>query len=127
MEKAEQEMQALTVQRDDFAKVLRPKHPTMIDLNKQIEAQKRLIETLRSEGLDEIKTRRESLRLEIDNLNKTITEWQAKAVDVGRRMADYSRIKDKVDRAQEVYRQQSTNLRNIDSEQECGPGHGRGA
>jgi capsular exopolysaccharide synthesis family protein len=114
VDKAEQELQALTAQRDDFAKVLRPQHPTMIDLNTKIDAQKRLIDTLRNEGLDEMKTRQESLRLEIDNLNKTITEWEAKAVDVGQRMADYNRIKDKVDRAQEVYRQQLTNLRNID-------------
>jgi capsular exopolysaccharide synthesis family protein len=101
-------------QRDDFVKVLRPQHPTMIDLNRKIDEQKRLIESLRSEGVDEMKTREESLRLEIDNLNKTIAEWEAKAVDVGKRMADYSRIKDKVDRAQDAYRQQSTNLTNVD-------------
>ncbi len=112
--KAEQDLQALEAQRDDFAKVLRPQHPTMVDLNKKISAQKQLIETMKSEGLDEMKTREESLRLEIDNLNKTITEWQAKAVDVGRRMADFNRIKGQVDRAQEVYSQQMTNLRNID-------------
>jgi capsular exopolysaccharide synthesis family protein len=114
VEKAEQDLEALTAQRDDFAKVLRPQHPTMVDLNAKIDAQKRLIDTLRSEGVDEMNTREESLRLEIDNLEKTITEWQAKAVDVGQRMADYNRIKDKVDRAQEAYRQQSTNLTNID-------------
>ena len=114
VDKAEQDLQALTAQRDDFAKVLRPQHPTMVDLNAKIDAQKRLIETLRTEGVDEMKTREESLRLEIDNLQKTITEWEAKAIDVGRRMADYNRIKDKVDRAQEAYKQQSTNLTNID-------------
>ncbi|MGA3172622.1 MAG: polysaccharide biosynthesis tyrosine autokinase [Chthoniobacteraceae bacterium] len=114
IDKAQQDLQALQAQRDDFAKVLRPAHPTMIDLNSKIDAQKSLIETLKSQGLDEMKTREESLRLEIDNLNKTITEWQAKAVDLGRRMAEYNRIKDKVDRAQEVENQQLTNLRNID-------------
>jgi len=114
VDKEEQRLQALTAQRDDFAKVLRPAHPTMVDLNGKIKAEQQLIDTLRSEGVDEMKTRRESLRLEIDNLNKTITEWDAKAVDVGQRMADYNRIKDKVDRAEEVYRQQLTNLRNID-------------
>jgi succinoglycan biosynthesis transport protein ExoP len=114
VDKAQQDLQALTVQRDDFAKVLRPQHPTMVDLNTKIEAQKRLIEALRSEGVDEMKTREESLRLEIDNLQKTITEWDAKAIDVGKRMADYNRIKEKVDRAQEAYRQQSTNLTSID-------------
>jgi succinoglycan biosynthesis transport protein ExoP len=114
VDKAQQDLQALTVQRDDFAKVLRPQHPTMVDLNAKIDAQKRLIDTLRSEGVDEMKTREESLRLEIDNLQKTITEWDAKAIDVGKRMADYNRIKEKVDRAQEAYRQQSTNLTSID-------------
>ena len=112
--RAQQDLDELTRQRDDFAKVLRPQHPTMVDLNAKIDAQKQLIDTLRTQGLDEMKTRLESLRLEIDNLNKTIAEWDAKAVDVGQRMADYNRIKDKVDRAEEVYRQQLTNLRNID-------------
>jgi len=114
LDKAEQDLQALMTQRADFAKVLRPQHPTMIDLNTKIDAQKLLIETLRNEGIDEIKTRRESLRLEIDNLDKTITEWQAKAVDVGKRMAEYHRIKEKVDRSQELYREQSTARGNID-------------
>ena len=114
VEKAGQDLQDLIVQRDEFAKVLRPQHPTMIDLNKKIDTQKRLIESLHNEGVDEMKTREESLRLEIDNLDKTITEWDAKAVDVGRRMAEYNSIKDKVDRDQEVYRQQLTNERNID-------------
>jgi capsular exopolysaccharide synthesis family protein len=114
IQKAGQDLQTLIAQRDDFAKVLRPQHPTIIDLNVKIDAQQRLIESLRSEGVDEMKTREESLRLEIDNLNKTIAEWEAKAVDAGRRMADYSRIKDKVDRAQEAYRQQSNALTNVD-------------
>jgi capsular exopolysaccharide synthesis family protein len=114
IDQEEQRLQLLTAQRDDFAKVLRPQHPTMVDLNARIKAGQQLLETLRTEGVDDMKTRRESLRLEIDNLNKTITEWDAKAVDVGQRMADYNRLKDKVDRAEEVYRQQLTNLRNID-------------
>ncbi|HEX4085160.1 MAG TPA: polysaccharide biosynthesis tyrosine autokinase [Chthoniobacteraceae bacterium] len=114
IDKAQQDLQTLVAQRDGFAKVLRPQHPTMIDLNQKIEAQKRLIDTVRNEGVDEMKTREESLRIEIENLNKTITEWQAKAVDVGKRMADYTRIKDKVDRAREIEGQQLTNLRNID-------------
>jgi capsular exopolysaccharide synthesis family protein len=113
VDRAEQDLQSLTAQRDDFAKVLRPQHPTMIDLNQKIDAQKRLIESLRNQGVDEMKTREESLRLEIANLEKTITEWEAKAVDVGRRVAEYNRIKEKVDRAQEVYRQQLTNQHNI--------------
>jgi len=114
VEKAAQELQGLTAQRDDFARVLRPQHPTMVELNAKIDAQKRMIDSLRDQGVDEMKTRQESLRLEIQNLEKTIAEWEVKAVDVGKRMADYNRIKDKVDRAQEVYRQQLTNLRNID-------------
>jgi succinoglycan biosynthesis transport protein ExoP len=85
-----------------------------MDLNAKIKAEQQLIDTLHTEGVDDMKTRRESLRLEIDNLGKNITEWDAKAVDVGQRMADYNRIKDKVDRAEEVYRQQLTNMRNID-------------
>jgi capsular exopolysaccharide synthesis family protein len=113
IEKAEQELQTLTAQRDDFAKVLRPQHPTMLDLNQRIDEEQRLIESLRNQGVDEMKIREESLRLEIENLEKTITEWEAKAVEVGRRMADYNQMKEKVDQDEEVYRQQSTNLQNI--------------
>ena len=35
-------------------------------------------------------------------------------MDLGKRMADYNRIKEKVDRAREVNQQQVINLRNID-------------
>ena len=77
-----------------------------------------------SQGVDDLAIRRDALKLEIENLEKTIKEWEVKAVDVGKRMADYNRIKEKVDRAREVNQQQVGQLAEYRREQERRPGHG---
>ena len=102
-------LQALEAERDDFAKVLRPRHPVMVELNKKIAA----LQATMAQGFDDLKSHRELIRLEVANLEKTVKEWEARALDVGQRMARYDRIKDKVDRAKEVYQRQIVNLRNV--------------
>ena len=111
---AKQEIEVLKIKRDDLAKVLRPKHPDMIQLEQEISHQESLITTFRSRTLDQLKSRRESISLQIKNLEERIKEWDAKALDFSQRMAEYDNIKSKTERAKGVRERLLANLRSLD-------------
>lgn len=113
--KAKQEIEVLKARRADLARVLRPKHPDMIQLNEDIARQETLINTFRSQTLDQLKTRRESIRLEMKNLEDNIQQWEAKALVLNQKMAEYNRIKSKGDRAKTSFDAISTSFRSVDA------------
>jgi len=89
---ARQRIEVLRAERADYAKDLKPKHPIMVDLDRQVEQQQQLIETFRQQSVEDLNRRREGARLEIQNLEKTIKEWSAKALDLSQRLAEYNSI-----------------------------------
>jgi len=111
---AKQEVEVLKIKRADLAKVLRPKHPDMIQLEQEISHQETLIETFRNRTLDQLKSRRESISLQIQNLEGVIKEWESKALDLSQRMAEYNNIKSKSERAKVEREKLLTNLRSLD-------------
>jgi succinoglycan biosynthesis transport protein ExoP len=112
--KAKQQVEMLKAQRDDFGKVLRPAHPTMVQLEDDISKFEKLISTFRNQSVEQLKTRRESMALQIQSLEKVAREWEAKAMDLSQRLAEYNRIKSKLDRAKAVYDRLLTSLRSVD-------------
>jgi capsular exopolysaccharide synthesis family protein len=113
-QKAKQDIAMLKAERDDFATVLRPAHPIMVSLNEQIERGEKLIEAYREESIESLKTRRESIRLQIQNTEQTIQEWNGKALDLSGRIAEFDRIKDKAERTKSQYDRLLENLRSVD-------------
>ena len=111
---AKQEIEVLKIKRDDLAKVLRPKHPDMVQLEEEISHQEQLMATFRSRTLDQLKSRRESINLQIQNLEGMIKEWEAKALDLSQRMAEYNNIKSKSERAKSEREKLLANLRSLD-------------
>lgn len=93
---ARQQIELLRAERADYAKDLKPKHPIMVDLDRQIAQQQQLIETFRKQSTEDLQRRREAARLEIQNLEKTIKEWSAKALDLSQRLAEYNSIQNSI-------------------------------
>jgi len=93
---ARQKIEMLRTERADYAKDLRPKHPIMVEFDRQIAQQQGLIDTFRKQSTDDLQRRREAARLEIQNLEKTIKEWEAKALDLSQRLAAYQSIQNAV-------------------------------
>lgn len=89
---ARQQIELLRSERDDYAKDLKPKHPIMIELDRQITQQQQLIETYRKQSTEDLQRRREAARLEIQNLENTIKEWSAKALELSQRLAEHHSI-----------------------------------
>lgn len=111
---AKQEIEVLKIKRDDLAKVLRPKHPDMIQLDQEIAHQESLIETFRTRTLEQLKSRKESISLQIKNLEGMVKEWDVKALDLSQRLAEYNNIKAKSERAKGVRERLLANLRSLD-------------
>jgi polysaccharide biosynthesis transport protein len=111
---AKQRLSVLKAQRGEFAKVLRPKHPQMVELNEQISELETLIASFRAQSVDRLKSRREAIKHQIDTLESAIKEWSAKALSLSQRLAEYNRIKAAVDRSKGLYDRLVNNLHDVD-------------
>src|SRR5437660_6780229 len=118
--KAKQQVQLLKAERETLAKDLRPNHPKIIKLNDEITKQDTLIGLFRADTLEKLKTRRESIGKQMENLQSNIKEWEAKALDLSQRLAQFNRIKGKVDRLKTLYDRLTVNLKDIDVSQVTG-------
>jgi succinoglycan biosynthesis transport protein ExoP len=118
--KAKQQIQLLKAERETLAKDLRPNHPKILKLNDEITKQDKLIGLFRADTLEKLKTRRESIGKQMENLQSNIKEWEAKALDLSQRLAQFNRIKGKVDRLKMLYDRLTNNLKEIDVSQVVG-------
>ena len=113
-QKAKQQLQMLKSEREDFSRYLRPRHPTIVSLDEQITRGEKLIEAFRNQSVESLKTRRESIGLQIKNLEGVIRQWGDKALDLSRRVAEFDRIKAKGERTKGQYDRLLANLRSVD-------------
>ena len=115
--KAKQQVQLLKAERDILSKNLRPNHPKIIRINDEISKQEKLIGLYRGDALEKLKTRRESIGKQMENLKVSIKEWEAKALDLSQRLALFNRVKGKVDRLKVLYERLANNLKEVDVSQ----------
>ena len=101
--KATQQAQLLKAKRDELSRFLRPMHPKIIKLNEEIETQEKMAQISRDEAVKQMAHRRRAIELEIQNLEAAFQEWDAKAIQASRKMADYERIRQDLQRLQTAY------------------------
>jgi succinoglycan biosynthesis transport protein ExoP len=112
--KAKQQLQVLKTDRDQLAQELRPKHPDMIRMEQEIARTMRMIDAYRKQSIEQIQSRREAIRLQMETLQTTAEEAKGKATDLSRKLAEHERLKGNVDSLQGVADRLSANLRNVD-------------
>src|SRR3954465_4505086 len=115
--KAKQALQLVKAERETLSKDLRPKHPKIIKLNDEITKQEKLIELYRNDTVEKLDTRRKSIGKQMENLQASIKEWESKALDLSQRLAQFNRVKGKVDRLKVLYDRLTNNLKEIDVSQ----------
>jgi uncharacterized protein involved in exopolysaccharide biosynthesis len=115
--KARGAVQLLKAERDTLAKDLRPKHPKIIKLNDEIEKQEKLIELYRQDAVEKLDTRRKSIGKQMENLQANIKEWEKKALALSQQLAQFNRVKGKVDRQKQLYDRLTSNLKDVDMSQ----------
>src|SRR4029077_10903133 len=110
-------VQLLKAERDTLAKDLRPKHPKIINLNEDIAKQEKLIDLFRADTVEKFETRSNTTGKQMENLQANIKEWEAKALDLSQRLAQFNRVKGKVDRLKVLYDRLTNNLKEVDVSQ----------
>src|SRR3982751_355233 len=120
--KAKQALQLLKAERETLAKDLRPKHPKIIKLNDEITKQEKLIELYRQDTVEKLDTRRKSIGKQMENLQTNIKEWEAKALDLSQRLAQFNRIKGKAERLKTLYDRLTNSLKDVNVSQSVDSG-----
>jgi capsular exopolysaccharide synthesis family protein len=120
--KAKQALQLVKAERETLSKDLRPKHPKIIKLNDEITKQEKLIELYRQDTVEKLDTRRKSIGKQMENLQNTIKEWDAKALDLAQRLAQFNRIKSKAERLKTLYDRLLNNLKDVNVSQSVDSG-----
>ena len=113
-QKARQQIALLKAQLAERSHDLKPKHPIIIDLNNQIQQQETLMAALRVQSVEALKTHREALRLQIQNLQDLIKQQEAKALDLSGRLSEFEKLKTKADRAKSEYDRLLSNFHSVD-------------
>ena len=111
--KAKQAVQLLKAERETLSRDLRPKHPKIIKLNDEIAKQEKLIELFRADAVEKLATRRLSIGKQMENLQGNIKEWETKALDLSQRLAQFNRLKSKVDRLKALYERLTNSLKDV--------------
>ena len=112
--KAREEIQLLKAELAEWSKDLRPAHPVIQKLNEKISLQEKLIQIFREQSAGQIADQRESVRIQIENLEAQRKEWSAKALDLSGRAAEYETIKSKLDRSKSLYDHLLTSMQAVD-------------
>jgi polysaccharide biosynthesis transport protein len=120
--KAKQALQLVKAERETLSKDLRPKHPKIIKLNDEITKQEKLIELYRQDTVEKLDTRRKSIGKQMENLQTNIKEWEAKALDLSQRLAQFNRIKAKAERLKTLYDRLLNNLKDVNVSQSVDSG-----
>lgn len=100
---ADQKMRLLIARREELARYLRPAHPKIIKLNQEIATQEELVKVSRDEAAKQLALRRQALELQIRNIEGAFSDWNVRAIEASRKMADYGEIQQKVRRLQAAY------------------------
>lgn len=119
--RAKQQLLLLKAEQADLAQYLRPKHPKMIALAEEINRRERLLEIYRQQGIEQIESRRNSLHFQLQNLQREAEEWNAKALEVNWKMAEYQRIKGNIQRIQALYDRLLATMQTLDVNKEITP------
>jgi capsular exopolysaccharide synthesis family protein len=100
---------------------LRPKHPKMIALSEEIARRERLLKMYRDESAEQLEGLKNSLKLQIDNLQKDVDEWDAKTLEIGRKTAEFQRLKGNSQRIQALYDRLLATMQTLDVNKEISP------
>jgi capsular exopolysaccharide synthesis family protein len=120
--KSKQALQLLKAERETLSKDLRPKHPKIIKLNDAIVKQEKLIQLYRQDSVEKLETRRKSIGKQMENLQTNIKEWEAKALDLSQRLAQFNRIKGKAERLKTLYDRLTNSLKDVNVSQSVDSG-----
>lgn len=119
--KAKQQVLLLRAEEEDLGRFLRPKHPKMVSIGEEIARRERLLEIFRKQGVDQLESRKNSLALQIESMEKDVKEWDAKTLEVSRKTAEFARLKATAQRYQSLHDKLVQTMQTLDTTREISP------
>lgn len=102
-QEARQSLAAEQAQLADMSTRLKPAHPQIIALNNEIKGTQSLIDTLKAQSAEALKTHRASVGIQIKNLQALIETQRQKTLQLSGPLAEYTRLKTISDRTKSEY------------------------
>lgn len=105
---------ALVAERDEFSVFMRPRHPKIIQLSRDIERADNLLRIYRRQGLEELDVRKRVLADQIRSAEAEIVAWEERALEYSRLLAEFKRLNDRLERAKAQHETLRNSIQSID-------------
>jgi len=119
--RAKQQMLLLKADQKEMGRYMKPQHPRMIAMDEEIAQHQNLLEIYRQQGVEQLESRTNSLALQIKNLDREIRQWNIKALEISKKLAEYHRLKAKSQRYETIYDHMFMTLESLDRNKENTP------
>ncbi len=113
-QKVKQEVLVQEAQRDEFAQVLKPKHPKIVRMNEEIASKRKLLEILQKQSSEQLEVRRTTLQRRIANLESNIKATETQLQELNGRHQKYLELKSNLERIQGLYNHLEMALKQMD-------------
>lgn len=111
---AQRDLHALEQEYAELAENLNEIHPKLIALNEQIDRKKEEVALFRDQSLDRLKQRRDSLKVDIENTEETRQEWEKRALDANRIIAEFENRRANLERLKNTHDRLAEAMQNMD-------------
>jgi len=116
-----QQILLLKADQDRFAGYLKPKHPQMIALSREIDRLGQMLDIYRQQSVEQLDAKKSAMALQITNLDNQTKQWGAENLELSRKSAQYARLKAKSDRIQSLYDSLLATLGTLDVNKDISP------
>jgi len=119
--KAKQQLLLLKAEQEELSQYLRPKHPKMITMSEEIGRREGLLKIFRDQSAEQLESKKAALALQVQNLEKDVKTWNAKALEIQGKTAEYQRLKASSQRTQALYDRLLATMQTLDVNKEISP------
>lgn len=111
---AHQQIASLKFERAKLSKYLRPDHPKIVSLDKQIAQAQNLLDFYSTQNEKDITAARAALKIRMDSVRSAISDWEAKVDFDSARMAEAQKLQDKITSNKSMFDRLSSLMDNVD-------------
>ena len=116
-----QQIQLLQTNRALYAEFLKPKHPQMIALSREISRLGQMLDIYRQQSVEQLEAKKSAVALQITNLDNQTKLWGTENLELSRKSAEFARLKAKSDRVQSLYDSLLATLETLDVNKDISP------
>jgi polysaccharide biosynthesis transport protein len=119
--KAKQQLLLLQAEQQELGRYLRTNHPKMVAMSEEIVRREQLLKIFRLQSSEQLESKKASLALEIQNLERDVKDWETKMLGIQAKAAEYQRLKGNSQRIQALYDRLLATMQTLDVNKEVSP------